>query len=121
MNNVTITGNLGRDPELRYTTNGTAICDLSIAVKDFATSNGEKIEKTYWFNARIIGKLAESANAHLAKGRKVGVSGKLTQDTWEKDGQKHSIVRILAREVEFLSPKQNGVHDHIEVSEDDPF
>jgi len=107
LNHVTVIGNLVRDPELTYTTNGKAVCKFSIAVND---DYGDK-KVAYFFDITAWGKSGENVNTYLKKGSKVGVGGKLQQDRWEdKDtGQKRSKVRITAHTVQFLTPKgDNG-------------
>lgn len=107
MNTVAIVGNMGKEPDLRYTPSGNAICDISLAVNEVTKNgDGEKKEKTSWFSVRVLGKTAEAVATYTKKGSKIGIVGKLTQDSWEKDGKKHSIIRIIAREVDFLSPRQ---------------
>ena len=101
LNKVMIIGNLGKDPELRYTQRGTAVCNFTVAVNrpgrmDEAT--GQRTEdETEWFQVVAWDKLAETCNQFLAKGRKVYVEGRLQTRSWEgQDGQKRTRVEVLA-------------------------
>jgi single-strand DNA-binding protein len=112
VNNVTILGNLTRDPELRFTPNGTAVVSFGIAVNRNIQNktSGEWETQVDFFNVTAWFKLAENCAESLSKGDRVLVSGRLSQDSWEgKDGQKRSSVRIIASVVapslEFASCK----------------
>jgi single stranded DNA-binding protein len=100
VNVVVITGNLTRDPEMRYTGGGTPVCELRVAVnsrrKDSAT--GEWVDKPNYFNAVVFGARGEACSAHLAKGRPVAIEGRLDFQEWEaKDGSgKRQAVKIVA-------------------------
>ena len=104
MNTVNIIGNITKDIELRYTPNGTAVVTLSIAVNE---RRGEE-DYASFFDVIVFGKQAENCNQYLSKGKKVGVTGRLRQERWEKDGAKRSKVVIIAERVEFLTPKQGN-------------
>jgi single-strand DNA-binding protein len=112
VNNVTILGNLTRDPELRFTPNGTAVVSFGLAVNRNIQNktSGEWEKQVDFFNVTAWFKLAENCAESLSKGDRVLVSGRLSQDSWEgKDGQKRSSVRIVASVVapslEFASCK----------------
>jgi len=97
--NVTITGNLTQDPELKFMTSGTAKLDFSVAVNEYWTDKeGERQEKTSFLNVVAWRNLAEDAAAVLEKGLSVIVSGRLEQNSWEdkETGEKRSRVQILA-------------------------
>ncbi|MDY0312073.1 MAG: single-stranded DNA-binding protein [Desulfobacterales bacterium] len=104
VNKVIIVGRLGRDPEVRYTPDGTAVTNLSVATslewKDKNT--GEKKEKTEWHRVVVFRKLAELCGEYLSKGRQVYVDGRLQTRSWEKDGQTHYTTEIIANDVQFL-------------------
>jgi len=101
-------GNLTRDPELRYTSNGQAVVDMSLAVnRHYSLFDGEKKSEVSFFNIVAWGKQAEACANYLAKGSSVLVEGRLQQDTWEKDGQKRSAVKVIANRVEFLGRKKD--------------
>ncbi|HDI61246.1 MAG TPA: single-stranded DNA-binding protein [Desulfobacteraceae bacterium] len=110
VNKVIIVGRLGRDPEVRYTPDGTAVTNLSVATslewKDKNT--GEKKEKTEWHRVVVFRKLAELCGEYLSKGRQVYVDGRLQTRSWEKDGQTHYTTEIVANEVQFLGGRDTG-------------
>ena len=115
---IILVGNLGRDPEMRYTPSGQAVTNFSVAVNDnFTSSNGEKVERTIWVRVSTWGKQAEICNQYLKKGRKVLVEGRLVTDpntggprVWERqDGTKSSSFEVSAQTVRFLS--QRGEDD----------
>jgi len=98
VNKVIVTGNLCRDIELRYIPDGTAVGSFSIAVNEKYKDK----ETTSFFNVTVWGKQAENCAKYIGKGSKVLIEGNLKQDTWEKDGQKHQMVKINAQRVEFI-------------------
>jgi single-strand DNA-binding protein len=105
INRVVLVGNLTRDPELRHTPSGTAVCSLRIAVntrrKDAAT--GEWGEKPNYFDITVWGNQGENCAQYLSKGRPVGVDGRLEWREWEaQDGTKRQAVEIVADSVQFL-------------------
>lgn len=104
LNKVMIIGNLGRDPEMRYTPNGAAVTSFSVAVNRRWTSpDGQQQDQTEWFNVVAWNKLAETCNQVLSKGRLVYVEGRLRTRTWDgQDGQKHSRTEVVASTVQFL-------------------
>jgi single-strand DNA-binding protein len=106
-NKVILMGNLTRDPELRYTPNGTAVATLSLAVNRRYKSNDETREETDFFDIVVFGKQAENCSEYLKKGRPILVDGRLQQRRWETDeGQKRSKVEVVAFSVQFLgTPK----------------
>lgn len=108
MNKVILIGNLTRDPELRSTPNGVPVCTFSIAVnRRFANQSGER--ETDFFNITAWRQLGETCSKYLAKGRKVAVTGELRSRTYEaKDGQKRYVVEVVADDVEFLTPREQG-------------
>lgn len=110
LNRADLIGNLGADPELRYTANGQACLKLRIAVNErWQDKGGEKHERTEWFTVVMWGKRAEALNPHLGKGQSVYVSGRLTTRQWEdKDGNKRSTTEIVANELLFLGGKGGG-------------
>jgi len=104
-------GNLTRDPELRYTTSGVPVCSFTIAVnRRFKTADGQR--ETDFFNVSAWRQLGELCANHLAKGRKVAVAGSVQTRNYEaKDGTKRTAVDVVADEVEFLTPREQGTHD----------
>ena len=107
MNKIIVIGNLGRDPEMRYTTTGQAVTSFSVASNHrYKTASGEQQEETEWFNCQAFGKLAETCNTYLSKGQQVYVEGRLTPRTYQtRDGQTRHSYDITVREIQFLSGK----------------
>ena len=109
INRVEIIGNLGKDPEMRYTANGTAMTRFSVAVGRTYQVDGERKEETEWFNVVAWNKLAELVQAHLTKGRKVYVEGRQSTRSWDTpDGQKRYMTEIIANQVLFLDRPQGA-------------
>ena len=109
MNRATIVGNLGRDPELKYTTSGEAVCNFSVATTaKWKGKDGKEKENTQWHRIVVWGRTAEACGKYLAKGRQVLVEGRIETREWEKDGQKKYVTEIIANDVQFLgSPDGN--------------
>jgi single-strand DNA-binding protein len=103
LNKVMLIGNLGADPEMRYTANGTAMVTFNLAVNRSYMSESERKEETEWFRVVVWQKLAELVQAHLTKGRRVYVEGRLTTRSWDgPDGQKRYRTEVVANQVLFL-------------------
>ena len=111
---ITIVGNLGHDPELKYTAQGDAVTSFSVATnRKWTNSDGQPAEEVTWFRVSVWGKQAEACNQYLAKGRLCLVEGKLTPDKetggpriWEgQDGQVRSSFELRAITVQFLGGK----------------
>lgn len=100
-NQVTVVGNLTRDPELRYTPSGAAVAKFGLAVnRSYTNRNGEKVEDTSFFNVNSWRQLAENVAESLSVGIRVIVSGRLQSRSWEtEDGQKRTVVEIEADEI----------------------
>lgn len=107
MNRLTITGNLGSDPEMRYTRSGAAFANFPVAVNErWTNSAGERQERTTWFQVTAWSGLAEVCQNYLSKGSKVLVEGSLSLDTWQgNDGQTRANLAVRATEVEFLDSR----------------
>jgi len=122
MNKITIIGNLGRDPEMQYTPNGQGVTKFTVASsRRYKTGDGEQREETEWFNCSAWGRLAETCNQYLAKGRKVYVEGRLTSRTYEtQTGETRVSLDVNVSDVQFLSSNgTNDVSDHVnELSND---
>ena len=105
-NKIMIVGYLGRDPELRYTTQGTPVCDFSIATTERRKDkSGELQEATTWFRVSLFGRQAEIASQYLTKGRQVYVEGQLMQREWEdKEGVTRTTLEVRGSDIQFLSP-----------------
>jgi len=111
MNIVIIKGNTTRDPELRYTPNGTAICAVGVAVNEWWTdAAGEKQERVNFFDVDFWGKTGETVAQYFRKGKPILVQGKLRQDTWDdkQTGQKRSKIKIVAERFEFCGGDKGG-------------
>ena len=106
INRVAITGNLTRDPELRYAQNGTTILDMGVAVNDRAKNQqtGEWEDRPNFVDLTMFGKRAEAVAPYLSKGSKVAVEGRLRWSQWQaKDGSKRSKLEVVVDEIEFMS------------------
>ncbi len=105
VNKVILVGNLGADPETRYTTSGTAICTFNLATSESWTDkqSGEKQERTEWHRVKIFGRLAEIAQEYLKKGRQVYIEGSIRTDKFTgKDGVEKYFTDIIANEMQML-------------------
>jgi len=106
VNRVILVGNLGKDPEVRYTSGGQAVANLRIATSRTWTDkqSGQKKEETEWHDVEVWGKQAEQCGEYLAKGRQVYVEGRLKTDKWQdkQSGQERSRVKVVAETVRFL-------------------
>jgi single-strand DNA-binding protein len=98
-----VIGNLGADPEMRYTADGTAMTSFRMASSRSWSSDGEKKEQTEWFSIVCWRKLAEIVSQYLQKGSRCYVEGRLQTRSWDKDGQKQYRTEVIANEVIFLS------------------
>src|SRR5579884_2262622 len=116
LNKVMIIGNLGRDPEMRYTPSGAPVTTFSVAVnRRWSSQDGQQQDETEWFNVVAWNKLAETCNQVLTKGRLVYVEGRLRTRSWDgQDGQKHYRTEVIAQTVQFLDrgtrSQEAGVH-----------
>lgn len=106
-NKIVIVGYLGRDPEIRYLPDGTAVCNFSIATTEKRKDRaGEAQEVTTWFRVNVWGKQAEVANQYLSKGRQVYVEGRLSQQEYtDKDGNRRASLDVRATDVHFLGAR----------------
>ena len=104
LNKVMIIGNVGSEPEMRFTPNGNPVTSFSVATnRRYTTADGERKEETEWFTVVAWGRLAEQCNQFLTKGQRVYAEGRLHTRTWEgQDGQKHQRSEIVANRVLFL-------------------
>lgn len=107
LNKVMIIGNLGRDPEMRYTPSGKPVTSFSVAVsRSWVKPEGDRTEATDWFNVVAWGRLAEICSQYLTKGSMVYVEGRLETRSWEADnGQKHYRTEIVAGDVNILDKR----------------
>src|SRR5581483_4777301 len=108
-NQVTLMGNLTRDPELRTTPNGQSVCSFSLALnRSYKGGDGEWKEMTDFIDIVAWGPLGERVAQYLSKGRPALVSGRLQSRSWEQDGQKRSKVEVVANDVTFLGGPGGG-------------
>ena len=110
LNKVMLIGNLGKDPEMRYTANGKAVTTFSIACnRNFTGQDGERREETDWFNIVTWDKLAETCSQFLQKGRRAYVEGRLQTRSWDgPDGNKRYRTEVVANTVLFLDRAQGA-------------
>jgi len=110
VNKVILIGNLGRDPELRYTQGGQAVANFTLATNErFSTKDGDKQERTEWHRIVAWGRTGELCAQYLSKGRSVYLEGRLQTREWEdKEGQKRRTTEIVAQTVQFLGGRGEG-------------
>jgi len=107
-NRVILMGNITKDIELRYVGDGMAVTDVRLAVNDRRkNAKGEWVEETTFVDVTLWGRTAEIANQYLSKGSPMFVEGRLKLDSWEKDGQKHSRLRVVGERLQLL-PRGGG-------------
>lgn len=104
LNKVMLIGNVGKDPEMRYTANGSAVTHFSLAVnRNYSSKEGERREETEWFDVVTWNRLAEICSQFLQKGRQAYVEGRLRTRSWDgQDGQRHYRTEVVAEQVLFL-------------------
>ena len=104
VNKAIIVGNLGRDPEVRFTPSGRAVAKFTVATSErWTDQQGQRQERTEWHNIIVWGKQAETCGQYLSKGRQVYVEGRISNRSYDdKDGNKRYITEIIARDVRFL-------------------
>lgn len=107
-NRVILVGNLTRDPELRYIPSGTAVSDIGLAVNDRIKRGDQWVDEVTFVDITLWGRTAEIANEYLSKGSPVLIEGRLKLDRWEKDGQKHSKLKVVGDKLQMLGSKGDG-------------
>lgn len=107
MNSVALSGNIGRDPEIRSTQSGTSILSFSLAVSERVKKGDEWTEYTNWVDILVFGRRADSLGKILSKGMKVAVSGKLRYSTWERDNVKRSKLEVIADDVDIMQRRDS--------------
>lgn len=110
LNRVTLVGRLTRDPELRHTGGGTAVCSIRLAVSSRSQDDsGNWGDKSNYFDITVFGRQAETASNYLAKGRRIGVDGRLSWREWTaQDGGKRQSVEVIANDIFFLDSRGEG-------------
>jgi len=124
LNKVMIIGNLGRDPEMRYTPSGRPVTTFSVATsRTWNTADGEKRVETEWFNIVAWSNLAEICKQYLTKGQQVYIEGRLQTRHWEdSDGNKHTSVEVVASEMIMLGERRDSESSELdEQIEEDEF
>jgi single-strand DNA-binding protein len=119
-NKITIVGYLGRDPELRYTPQGTAVCNMSIATTEKRRdTSGETEEHTIWFRVTAWGRQAELAAEYMAKGRQVYVEGRLRREEYiDREGIQRTSLEVNASDIQFLGQRADTAERGAERTED---
>ena len=107
-NKVILVGNLTRDPELRYIPTGTAVCDVGLAINDKVKKGEEWVEEVTFVDCTLWKKTAEVASEYLSKGSPVLFEGRLKLDTWEKNGEKRSKLKVIVDRLQMLGSKGDG-------------
>jgi len=110
LNKVIIIGNVGTDPEMRFTPNGSPVTSFRLATsRTYTSTDGERKQETEWFDVVTWNRLAENCNQFLTKGQRVYVEGRLRTRSWEgQDGQRHQRIEIVANQVLFLDRRPVG-------------
>jgi single-strand DNA-binding protein len=105
LNKIFIVGNVGKEPEMRFTPSGKQVTTFTVAVnKTITGADGQQTKLTDWFNIKTWGRLAETCNQYLSKGKQVLVEGSMHFNSYEKDGVKRQFAEVNADRVLFLSP-----------------
>ena len=107
-NRVVLVGNLTRDVELRFTPQGTAVTDVSLAVNERVKRNEQWVDEVNFFDITLWGRTAEIAGEYLAKGSSILIEGRLKLDRWEQEGQKRSKIKIIGEKMQMLGAKGGG-------------
>ena len=117
MNNVNLIGRLTRDAELKYTGGGLAIASFSLAVNQRKRQGDKWVDEAHYFDCTLFGKQAESLQQYLTRGKQVGITGRLQQERWERDGQKRSKVSIVVNELDLLGGQETRQEQRSEAPE----
>lgn len=108
-NEIVVVGNLGRDPELRYTPQGTAVCSFSMATNEKDTVRGEQVDVTTWFDVTLFGKQAEVAARFLEKGKQVYIRGSFRSEQWtDREGQPRVTNKVKAEKMKLIDRVTGG-------------
>lgn len=122
-NKIIVVGNLGRDPELRYTPQGQAVCNFSVATSEKKRDKaGELQEITIWFKVTTWGKQAETASKYLTKGKPVYIEGRLRVDEWtDRDGKNRHTLEVNASDLHFLGSGGDSMSSDANTNSDADF
>ncbi len=121
-NKITIVGNLGRDPELRYTPQGNAVCNFSVATNEKRRDKtGELQDATTWFKITLWGKQAENASKFLTKGSPIYIEGRLRVEEWsDRDGKSRYTLEVQATDMQFLGNQRGEEISMSHTADDSP-
>lgn len=108
INHVVLIGRLTKDAELRYTSSGMAVANISLAINQRRKRDNQWVDEAHFFDAVVWGKQAEAISQYLVKGKQIALEGQLRQNRWEQDGQKRSRVEISANNVQLLGSRSGG-------------
>src|SRR3990172_7442346 len=110
VNKVILIGNLGKDPDLRYTPSGQAVATFSLATNDrYKDKDGQMVERAEWHNIVVWGKQAETAKEYLKKGRQIFVEGRIAYRTYDdREGNKRYITEVVAQRIQFLGRREEA-------------
>lgn len=121
MNKVFLMGNLGRDPELKYTKEGTAVCTFTLATSyRYKGKDGDKKDKTSWHSCVAWGKTGEVIKEYFTKGKSILVEGRIETDSYEKDGEKKWVTKIVVEGFEFVGSKGESAPEKSPINDKDP-
>jgi single-strand DNA-binding protein len=119
LNKVMIAGRLTREIELRYTPKGTPVAEIGLAINRlWRDESGQKREETTFVEVTLWGRLSEIAQRYLTKGSPVFIEGRLELDTWERDGQKHSKLRVVGENLQLLPSRDSSPESRARLRED---
>ncbi len=112
-NRVMLMGNITRDIELRYLPSGMAVSEFGLAVNEKRKNNdGQWVDDVNFFDITLFGRTAEVASEYLSKGSPIFIEGRLKHDTWEKDGQKRSKVKVIGEKMQMIGGRHEGGGSH---------
>lgn len=122
MNLVALIGNLGADPEFTSLTSGSVVAKFSICYNEVYKVDGQKVERSHWFNVECWGKTAEFVANYLRSGNRVSIQGSLKENVWtDESGTKHRRTILRADRVDNLTPKKGETQSHDNAIEDEEF
>ena len=109
-NKIILVGNLGRDPELRYSTQGTPVCTFSLATNERRKDReGEQRDTTTWFRVTLFNRMAETASQYLTKGKPVYIEGRLRMEEYtDKEGKQRHSLEVIASEMQFIGSREDA-------------
>ena len=108
-NQITVVGNLGRDPQLHYNDKGTAVCSFSMATNEKDTVRGEQVDVTTWFDVTLFGRQAEVASQYLEKGKQVFIQGSFRSEQWtDREGKPRVTNKVKAEKMKLIDRVTGG-------------